>query len=125
MSGLFRRPSCTINIRIKTACECIVYPFPRIHPPMSAGEGGSLSFGASSTTPLGKYLSTFAKQPIVYKGKTYPTMEHAFQAQKYLAGNKAAPELAALFESGHDIGIDSADVARYAHARTVRSLVSL
>lgn len=43
-------------------------------------------------------LSNFSEDPVEYDGNTYPTVEHAYQAQKYLCSNK--PELAKLFYDG-------------------------
>ena len=43
-------------------------------------------------------LSNFSEHPVEYDGHEYPSVEHAYQAQKYLCSNK--PELARLFYDG-------------------------
>lgn len=37
----------------------------------------------SKDTTIGQYMSTFYPRRITYKGITYPTVEHAYQAQKF------------------------------------------
>jgi ribA/ribD-fused uncharacterized protein len=52
------------------------------------------SKSAQNILPL-KRLSNFSEDPVTYNGVTYPTVEHAFQAQKYSFTDK--PELMQLF----------------------------
>jgi predicted NAD-dependent protein-ADP-ribosyltransferase YbiA (DUF1768 family) len=56
-------------------------------------------------------LSNFYVEPFVYEGKTYRSVEHAFQAKKI---NLVDPEAAYLFtlESGHEIGLGNGDIAQ-------------
>ncbi len=42
-------------------------------------------------------LSNFSEDPVEYEGNSYPSVEHAYQAQKYKCTNK--PELAEMFYS--------------------------
>lgn len=46
-------------------------------------------------------LSNFSMHSVEYDGKIYPSLEHAFQALKYLFSNK--PEIAPQFEIGGSI----------------------
>jgi len=57
-----------------------------------------------------RLLSNFAKIPVVYKGNTYPTLEHAFQGIKYLFSNK--PHFEADFRIDGVVGSDPAN-AKY------------
>jgi ribA/ribD-fused uncharacterized protein len=43
-------------------------------------------------------LSNFSEDSVEYDGNVYPTVEHAYQAQKYMCSNK--PELVQMFYNG-------------------------
>jgi predicted NAD-dependent protein-ADP-ribosyltransferase YbiA (DUF1768 family) len=64
-----------------------------------------------------RYLSNFAPCKITYKGKTYPSVEHAYQAQKFtcLQGVLAPPEkMISRFTVSGDLGKQDARVAKSA-----------
>lgn len=64
-----------------------------------------------------RYLSNFAPCKITYKGKTYPSVEHAYQAQKFtcLKGVLAPPEkMISRFTVSGDIGKQDAVAAKRA-----------
>ena len=52
----------------------------------------------SKDTDAGLYMSTFYPKRITYKGITYPTMEHAYQAEKFRFTDH--PTIATKFRHG-------------------------
>ena len=54
-------------------------------------------------------LSNFSSDPVVFEGNTYPSIEHAYQAQKYICSNR--PEIAKHFYDGT---IETAEAAKTA-----------
>lgn len=59
----------------------------------------------------GKILSNFVLLDVEYAGVKYPSVEHAFQAQKYLYTVPVKPELSFLFTS-HALRVLSAQEAK-------------
>jgi len=77
-----------------------------------------IQYFSKSTDDVGKRLSNFFPCQIVYAGKTYASVEHAYQAQKYAHLLGSDPETSAAlvnrFTVSGDIGKQPAKVAKSA-----------
>jgi predicted NAD-dependent protein-ADP-ribosyltransferase YbiA (DUF1768 family) len=70
-------------------------------PKLSFGEDikkkGYIYFYSGAKHPIERYLSTFQPARVEYKGVTFPSIEHGFQAAKFLCSNR--PDLFATFSA--------------------------
>jgi len=61
-----------------------------------------LLFHSRSKDPKARILSNFSKHSVNFEGNEYPSIEHAFQAQKYLFSNK--PQEIYAFTTNGELG---------------------
>ncbi|OQS02746.1 hypothetical protein THRCLA_21335 [Thraustotheca clavata] len=69
---------------------------------MSKENNKVLLFHSRAKDKRGKILSNFSSHAVTVEGETYPTVEHAFQAYKYMYSNN--PSFSKVFTTNGNIG---------------------